>query len=217
MKNSIKKLLVAALGLTIISGSTFANGVENVATKSEANFTILKEVKSISKLVVSGNVSVNLIQAPTEGVKVFDKYYSKNALVQQKDGTLRISSFDKEPLQVTVYVKNLTEIEVNDNAVVKTDGKINLLSLDVVLKDKAKAEIDANTVSLFTSVKDGAELKLSGKAEDYKGVLTSTANVITDNFTTSVSAVRSVAAYNAKVKLAATTLDDIAYPIDLLN
>lgn len=219
MKTSIKNLFVVALGLVTISTSAFANdSKENAKNNASASkVTILNEVKNISKIVASGNVEVFVVQAPTESVKVYDSYYSKNALVQQKDGVLRISSFEAAPLTVTVYVRNISSIEATDNATVKTYGKVNFLSLDVLLKDKATAEINANTVNLFTSVKDQASLKLSGTTEEHYALMGTAAKMTTGNFVAGTSDVKSIApAYRAQAKVVAKTLEAIAANDEML-
>lgn len=188
MKTSIKNLISAVLTTVVLTSSAFASTDEQKNT-----VTILNQVKNINKLVVSGNVEVFLIQAATESVKVYDSYYSKNALVQQEAGVLRISSFQKETLKVAVYVTNLSSIQASDNASVKTFGKVAFLSLDVILKDKASAAIEANTISLYTSVKDNATLSLSGATEDHIALLGSVAKMNTNQFTASNSSVSSVA------------------------
>ncbi len=214
MKTSIKNLFAAVLGLVVMSSSAFAteSGKNNNNTNvKEKSFTILNEVKNINKIVASGNVEVFVVQAPTESVKVYDSYYSKNALVQQKDGVLRISSFEKEPLSVTVYVRNLTAIEAGDNATVKTFGKVSFLTLDVVLKDKASADINAKTVSLNTSVTDNASLKLSGSTEEHFALMGTSAKMSTGQFIASTSDIKSIAPkYVAQAKVVAPTLESIA-------
>ncbi|MES2651436.1 MAG: DUF2807 domain-containing protein [Bacteroidota bacterium] len=190
MKTSIKNLIAAVLTTVVLTSSAFASTDEQ---KSTNTVTILNQVKNINKLVVSGNVEVFLIQAPTESVKVYDSYYSKNALVQQEQGVLRISSFEKETLKVAVYVNNISAIQASDNASVKTFGKVSFLSLDVILKDKASADINANTVSLYTSVKDNASLTLSGSTEDHTALLGSVARMSMNQFAAVNSSVSSVA------------------------
>lgn len=214
MKTSIKNLFAAVLGLVVMSSSAFANesGKNNNNTNAkEKSFTILNEVKNINKIVATGNVEVFVVQAPTESVKVYDSYYSKNALVQQKDGVLRISSFEKEPLSVTVYVRSLTAIEAGNNAVVKTFGKVSFLTLDVVLKDKAAADINAKTVSLNTSVSDNASLKLSGSTEEHFALMGTSAKMSTGQFIAGTSDIKSIAPkYVAQAKVVAPTLESIA-------
>lgn len=219
MKTSIKNLLSVVLGLTSITTSVLANdSVKGNVTSTKTNqVTVLSEVKAINKIVASGNVEVFVVQAPVERVKVYHNYYGKNALVQQKDGVLRIISFEAAPLAVTVYVRNISAIEANGNAVVKTHGKANFLSLDVLLKDKASAEINANTVNLYTSVKGQASLKLTGTTEEHYALLGTSAKMTTGQFVATSSTIKSIApAYTAQAKVVAKTLDAIANQDELL-
>ncbi|MCY1521612.1 putative auto-transporter adhesin, head GIN domain [compost metagenome] len=135
-----------------------------------------------------------LVQGVTESVKVYDTYYSKNALVQAENGVLRISSFQKKPLTVAVYVTNLNTIEVADQSSVTTSGKASFLSLDVLLKDNARADINANVVSMYTTLKGNASLKLSGSAQEHTSVLASYAQLNLSQFTAQNSSVISQSA-----------------------
>ena len=181
MKNSIKNLFAAALTVVALTGSAFAS--TGVKTN---NVTVLNQVKKINKIEVKGNVEVIILQAPVESVKVYDSYYAKNALVQQQEGVLRISSFQKETLTVAVYVRDLATIEAADNSIVKTSGKVNFLALNVVLRDAAKADINANTISLTTSVKDNASLGAQAK-------------INMDTFVADCSTVNAIAPVYAKI------------------
>ncbi len=197
MKFIIKNLFAAALTVVVLTGSAFAS-----TTNPTPNVTVLTQVKKITKIVVNGNVEVLLIQAPVESVKVYDSYYAKNALVQQQDDELRISSFEKQTLTVAVYVRELSSIELADNSTVKTYGKVNFLSLDVILKGAAKADINANTINLTTTVKDNASLELSGSTTDHYAVLSSQAKMNMDQFTAENTSVSSFAPVYAKAKKA---------------
>ncbi|WP_316770674.1 GIN domain-containing protein [Pedobacter frigiditerrae] len=204
MKTSIKTLFAAALTLVVLTSSAFAStDVKN------NNVTVLNQVKNISKIEVKGNVEVILVQSPVESVKVYDSYYSKNALVQQQDGVLRISSFQKETLSVVVYVRDLSSIEAGDNAQVKTYGKINFLSLAVKLNGNATADINASTISLYTSVKDSASLKLAGSTTDHYAVLSSQAKLSMGSFAAETSSVNSTATVIAKAKPVKQTLENL--------
>jgi hypothetical protein len=205
MKTSIQNLIAATFALVVLSTSAFA-----AADGKENNVTVLSHVANINKVVAIGNVEVILIQAYTESVKVYDNYYAKNALVQQENGVLRISSFQKEKLTVAVYVRNLTSIEADDNANVKTLGKINSLALSVVLKGKATADLNANTVSLFTEVQDTATLTLSGEATDYFARLSTAAKINLDQFKAEESSMKTVSTIViAKVPVKKQQLTDI--------
>lgn len=203
MKTSIKTLIAAVLTTVVLTSSAFASSdVQN------NTITVLDQVKNISKLEVSGNVKILLVQSQIESVKVYDSYYSKNALVQQQNGVLRISSFEDQPLTVAVYVRNLSSVKLTDNATIKTYGKISFLSLDVILKDKASADIDAATVSLNTSVSDNATLTLSGTSEDHTAMLGSLAKMSMNQFAATSSSVTSMPSSIAKQNVARLSLAD---------
>ncbi|RZK41627.1 MAG: hypothetical protein EOO90_10610 [Pedobacter sp.] len=189
MKTSIKNLISTVLATVVLTSSAFA---ATDIQKSTNAVTVLNQVKNIKKLMVSGNVEVFIVQSPVESVKVYDTYYSKNALVQQEDGVLRISSYQKEKLQVAVYVNDISSIQASDNATVRTFGKVSFLSLDLILKDKASADMDLNTVSLYTSVRDNASLNLSGSSEDHTAVLSSMSKISMNHFTATTSSVSSI-------------------------
>ena len=205
MKTSIKTLFATALTVVVLTGSAFAS--TDIVSN---NVTVLNQVKNINKIEVNGNVEVILVQAATESVKVYDSYYSKNALVQEKNGVLRISSFQKEKLTVAVYVRELSSIDVADNASVKTFGKVGFVALTINLKDQATANINANTISLTTSVKDNAVLKLSGTTTDHYAVLGSQAKMSMEQFAAENTSVKTIAPVYAKVTtVKAPTLESI--------
>jgi len=186
MRTSIKNLFAAALVMVTISSATL---VAN-ATENNANYTAITQVKNIGKIVVSGNVKLILVQDAKESVEVYDQYYTKNALVQQQGGELRISSFEKNTLTVIAHVNNLTAIEASNTATVNTVGNFNLINLNVVLNDKASADITANIVNLSTTVKDTASLKLTGFSEIHSALIGSGSEIKMGDFTAQQSTIK---------------------------
>lgn len=206
MKTAIKTLAIA---LTTILSTTVASTV-----KADNNtVTVLSEVKKVNKINVSGNVEVILVQSPNESVKVYDNYYAKNALVQQQDGELRISSFNKETLTVVVYVSNLSSITASENAKVKTYGKFNTLSLDVNLKDSAVANLNTNTVNLNSNLSGQANLTLAGSTSAYTATMGSVAKVNLDQFAAETTNIQSQNVVMAK----AATTNELPTSEDLFN
>ncbi|QIL39307.1 hypothetical protein G7074_08470 [Pedobacter sp. HDW13] len=186
MKNSIKKLFAAALVMVTLSSATvIANATENTAS-----YTALTKVKNISKIVVSGNVKLILVQDAKESVEIYDQYYGKNAMVQQQGAELRISSFDKNTLMVIAHVNNLSAIEASNTATVSTAGNFNLLNLNIVLNDKASADIKANTVNLSTEIKDAATLKLAGSTETHIAAIGAESKIKMGDFTAAESFIK---------------------------
>ena len=184
MRPSIKNLIATTLTLIVLTSTT-------IAAKADDNaVTILTDVKKVNKINVSGNVSLILVQSANESVKVYNNYYTKNALVQQKDGELRVSSYEKETLIVVVYVSNLSSITASENATIKTHGKFSALNLDVNLTDYAKADLNTNTISLNTSVNGNANLILTGSTSDYNAVVNRFSKVNMTNFVAEITSIR---------------------------
>ena len=193
MKTSIKTLFATAFAAILLTSSAFA------ADAPENNVTQLNDVKNYSNINVSGNVELILVQSPVESVKVYDNYYSNNALVQQKNNELFISSYEKEKLTVVVYVNNLTGLTASDNATVSTFGKLNLLSLNVKLKNNATATLNVNALSLNSNVSGTSNLVLEGSANDLNAKIEQVAVMNMDKFsaqTTYIAAKNAVATIN---------------------
>lgn len=204
MRTSIQNLFATVLTLATLTTSAFA------ADGSAKNVTVLDQQKNINKIEVSGNVEVIVLQSPTQQVKVYDSYYSKNALVQEENGVLRISSFQKEQLTVAVYVSQLSAISGANQSIVRTQGKINFLDLSVTLADNAKAEIEVNTVSLHTIVKDKASVKLAGETLEYTASLSKDAKVNMGQFKAENSSFKAFNPAVAKVEVAKKKVNDLS-------
>lgn len=186
MKTSIKSLIALAITAIVLTGST----VSSFAGDGKKE-TLLAEVKKVNSINVSGNVELILVQSSAESVKVYDDYYAKNALVQQKDGELRISSYSKEMLTVVVYVTNLSSLVASDRATVRTVGKLSVPALDINLKNQATANLNTNSVSLVSHVTDGSTLTLTGSTESYNSFLSQFAKVNTSEFTSAETLIQS--------------------------
>ena len=172
MRIAIKSLIALTITTLVLTASTI-----NVKAADTNQVTVLTQAKKLNKINVSGNVELILVQSANESVRVYDNYFSKNALVQEKDGELRISSYNKETLTVVVNVSDLASITASGNATVKTYGKFNALSLDVILSDKAIAVLNTNTISLFANLNGQSNLSLTGTTTEYNAIMGSEATV----------------------------------------
>ncbi|MFC4211773.1 GIN domain-containing protein [Pedobacter lithocola] len=208
MKTSIKTLFATALTTAILGTASIAA----IANENNNNYTNLTSVKNISKIKISGNVKLVLIQDAKESVEVYDNYFAKNALVQQQNGELRISSFTSEPLTIIAHVNNLSAIEASNTSSIITSGNFNLLNLNVVLNDNATADIKANTVSLTTHINGTSNLALSGSTENYTAILGSVAKIKMNDFAANDS---NVSAAPANATYSANRYEDIK--IDVLE
>lgn len=159
--------------VTLITLVTIAlsNPVANASTINNANNSssspVTVAVNNISKIEASGNVEVYITNGYKDDVKVYDKYYSKNALVQGKDGVLRISSYGKDKLVVLVTVTDLRAITAYDNAVIKSDKRLSVIDLTVVLNNNASAQLKLDAFAANFTVNDRAKANLSGNITEY--------------------------------------------------
>jgi hypothetical protein len=156
--------------ITIAAIAVLAFGtvnLSNAATKNNNDAAVvLNNVSKINKIEIHGNVQVFVSDGTSDQVKVYNKYYSENALVQSENGVLRISSYTKDKLVVWVTANDLRSISVYDNAEVKSFGKLSVINLDVNLYNSSSATLDLDSYSASINVNDRAKANLSGTLTD---------------------------------------------------
>ena len=155
---TIATVAFLALGFTETS---YAVPVNNQA------YTVLADISTISKIEVYGNVELYVSDATIDQVKVYNKYYSESALVQSKNGVLRISSYKNEKLVVWVSAADLRSISAYDNAEVKSFGSLSKIELNVDLHNNASAELNVDTYAANITLTDHATANVSGTATDF--------------------------------------------------
>src|ERR1700744_3892889 len=151
MKNSILTLAIAIVTVLGVSQSAFAGNKDREA------FTVLTEISNINKIEIRGNVELYLSDGMTDNVKVYNSYYSENALVQNQNGVLKISSYKAEKLVVWVTVSNLCSLSVYDSAQAKSFGKLSAIDLDVNLYNNASAQLKLDAYSANIKLNDRAK------------------------------------------------------------
>ena len=138
-----------------------------LSTGAFATETVLPDITPIAKIEAHGNVEVFVTTGTKDGVKVYDDYYAKSALVQEDKGILRVTNYDKnEKLVVEVTVTQLQNIAAYDNAVIKSD-KLNLVDLKVDLYNQAYAGLNLNNYAANITVNDQAKADLTGSVDQY--------------------------------------------------
>jgi len=162
MKTRIVTLITL---LTIILSVTMASAATKNVDGNQA--AVLVATNNINKIEASGNVEVYITNGDKDQVKVFDKYYAKNALVQDKDGVLRISSYTADKLVVLVTVTDLHAITANDNATIKSYGTLAAIDLKVTLNNNAAAQLKLDAFAADITVNNRAIANLSGNVNDY--------------------------------------------------
>lgn len=134
---------------------------------NDSNATVLNDVKSISKIEVRGNVELYVSNSVNDRVKVYNRYYTESALVQNNNGVLRISSYSAKKLVVWVSANDLRSISAYDNATVKTFGTLSAIDLNVTLNNNAAAQLNIESYSANIKVNDNAKADLTGNVTDY--------------------------------------------------
>jgi hypothetical protein len=179
MKTVITKFIQLTLFAAIILAGTVAAKTDGPNRLAKNNSSI----KNIHKVTVAGNVNLIIIQDVNEHVEVLNQYYPTDALVHEKDGSLHITSYNRDRLRVILHVKQLSSLAVKDKASVKTFGNFYLPDLNITLTDQSSAAIHAHTVSLTTHVSGDARLNLSGSTEDHFVKVRNDAALNTSEFT----------------------------------
>ncbi|ASU33831.1 GIN domain-containing protein [Mucilaginibacter xinganensis] len=174
--------------LTIFSALVLVSGIANstyaATAKNDNNtYTVLTDISAINKIEVHGNVELFVSDASSDQVKVYNKYYSESALVQSKNGVLRITSYKAEKLVVWVSASDLRSISAYDNAEVKSFGNLSKIEFDVDLHDNASARLNLDTFSANVIVKDNAKADLKGSATELVVNKEIDSNVKSNNFT----------------------------------
>jgi hypothetical protein len=177
MKTTI--LTIALLTATILgtSNSTFAS----TGKTEQATTTTLTNVSNISEIQIRGNVELYVSAGTADQVKVYNNYYSNNALVQDDKGVLRIASYSTQKLTVWVTANQLAKLSVYDNSTVKSFGKLSAINLDVELYNNASAQLNMDAFSANVKVNDNAKANLTGDVTEGTLKANNTANLNVSN------------------------------------
>ncbi|MCR8559880.1 DUF2807 domain-containing protein [Mucilaginibacter sp. BJC16-A38] len=168
-------MMIVILGLTKTTSAATIN--------DDNNYTVLNNISAINKIEVHGNVELYVSDASSDQVKVYNKYYSESALVQNNNGVLRITSYKAEKLVVWVSANDLRSISAYDNAQVKSFGKMSKIEFNVDLHDNAEARLNMDTFNADVTVKDNARADLNGSANQLNLNRDIESNVKRNNFT----------------------------------
>jgi hypothetical protein len=174
MKTKILSIIVLVAALTGFTTNTKA------AVAANSNYTVLNDIKAINSIEVRGNVELFISDNAGEQVTVYNKYYAQNALVQSKNGVLRISSYNNEKLIVWVNSQNLRSVSAFDNAEVRSFGNVAKIEFKIDLHNNAHAKLNFDSYSVRVTMRDNATAELSGRVEVF-GMDRNTASMIESN------------------------------------
>lgn len=176
---TIKTLFATGLmALVLTSASVYANGPE---AQQQAKATAI-HVSAIKKLVIKGNVEVTVSQQP-KAKALFTNEGLGDVVVKKVGNTLFIDSKNSaQASKITVYVDDIYRIDASGEAVVNT-GLLNLKYLQVFLAGNATLDLNAQTESLYTVMKNTSALTLKGSTDSHIINMEKLARVTLDGFT----------------------------------
>jgi len=156
------QLITLITSIAIIASIT--NNASATVKADDKNAIVLTDASTtnINKIEVRGNVELYLSDGTANEVKVYNKYYSESALVQNQNGVLRISSYKNEKLVVWVTVNDLRSITAYDNAEIKSFGKLSAIDMNVNLYGNASAKLDVNMFTATINVNERAKADIKG-------------------------------------------------------
>ncbi len=158
-----KVILTAAIAFGVLFGT--GNIAFAKTSGGGEGSTVLNYVKDIREIEVHGNVQVFLTTGETDNVKVYDNYYADNALVQEENNVLRITSYGTKQLVVWVTASEITKLSAFDNAQIASFGKVSTLDLTVSLHNNATAQLDVDAATASFILHDQATADLTGNVE----------------------------------------------------
>jgi len=161
MKTKILSLIVL---FAVMTGSAKTT---NAAVAANSNYTVLNDIKAINKIEVRGNVQLFISDTTPEQVTVYNKYYAQNALVQSKNGVLRISSYSAVKLVVWVSSQNLQSVSAYDNAEIRSFGDVAKVQFNIDLHNNAMAKLKFDAHNVRVTLRDNATIELSGRVDEF--------------------------------------------------
>jgi hypothetical protein len=201
MKTQIITIFAALVLSAGVAATTYAKPVVK-----NGNVTVLNDISVINKIEVRGNVELYISNGETDQVKVYNKYYAESALVQDKNGVLRITSYNTEKLVVWVSANDIRTISAYDNSEVKSFGDFSAIDFSVDLHDTASAKLNIDAFNASIVVADQARATLSGRVDQYDVKYSHIANVSYTGF----EAVHSTAAQTGIVAAVKVNRDEFA-------
>lgn len=159
----MKTRILSIIALTVLGLTATISA--NATTAATKDYTILNDVNHINKIEIYGNVQVYVSDGPADQVKVYNNYYGEDALVQNKNGVLRISSYKTDKLVVWVTAADLRAISAYDNSEVQSFGNLSKIDFEVELHNNAAAKLNLDAFSANVTLTDHAKADLSGTAD----------------------------------------------------
>ncbi|MGY0036385.1 GIN domain-containing protein [Pedobacter sp. NJ-S-72] len=183
MKTAIKTLLATALTAIVLTSSAFAT----YAKDGDKNPPVLMNTANFSMIKVEGNVRVYLSQGNKENISIETNQSGEKVSLKRQGQKLLISATGDQMVDVYLTVKNLVRIDASGNAIVKSNGRLELTNLQIFLQNEAKANVEVTARDIYTVIKDESSLKLSGSTALLTSIKDDASKLNTKNFAATAS------------------------------
>jgi hypothetical protein len=201
MKTSTKFIAILLL-LNICASSIYAQNTEE--TRNVSNFKGIR---------ISSGIDLYIKQGSVESVKIVGDKDKMGKVVTEKEGdVLKIYAgskkgwfnfdFDwssKKTIKAYVTVKNLNSISATGGSDVFSEGKLDLIKLDIKATGGSDVKLDLDTDELTCETTGGSDVTLSGTATVFKASATGGSDLKANNLRTNFCSISSTGGSDAHV------------------
>jgi Putative auto-transporter adhesin, head GIN domain len=201
MKTSTKSFVIL-LCLTICASSIYAQNTEE--TRNVSNFKGIR---------ISSGIDLYIKQGSVESVRIVgDKDKLEKVKTEKEGDVLKIYAgsskgwfnfdFDwsnKKTIKAYVTVKNLNSISATGGSDVFSEGKLDLIKLDIKATGGSDVKLDLDTDELTCETTGGSDVTLSGTATVFKASATGGSDLKAKNLRTNFCNISSTGGSDAHV------------------
>lgn len=204
----MKKVLIFSLmSLVLASCNETIKGDGVIVNES-------REMNQFNVLSTSGIFTIELREGEPRVEIRTDQNLMEHIVTEVKGGELVISSnnkhLDSEVMEIVVYYVNLEEIEIAGAVEIYSPETIDGKSLEIEISGAGEAELDLRLEKFEVNVSGGAEMSLSGYANEANYDLTGAAEIRAFNLQTSVANIDIAGASDLEVNVSDKLNVDIA-------
>lgn len=148
--------------LMVAAQLVFAQAARNVG-----EFSSLKVYDKLNVILIKSNE--NRVELPQDNPDV--ETVNKNG--ELKIRMTPIKTLQGGDINVKVYYENLNDIQASQGSKIASEGALDSRMLTLVSNEGSLIDVEVNTSNLNIKTNSGAEIKLSGKADNQDVVVTS--------------------------------------------
>ena len=146
---------------------------------------VTKDIGDFTKVTTFDKISVQLIQSSKNSIELKGKYENEAELINN-NGELKIrlpvgKFLDGDDLSVKVYFKNLDAVEANEGSYLSCQTELKATNFDIIAKEGAIIKIIVDSKRIVVKAYQGAEVNLSGNAQNLDIVTNTGAKVRAEN------------------------------------